>query len=74
MMTFICTRGSSGWILENIASHKEQCCSGTAAQGGGGVTVHGGVPEPGDVALRDTGLHGGLGWGWTWGCGRSFPT
>jgi len=45
MMTFICTRGSSGWILENIASHKEQCCSGTAAQGSGGVTVHGGVPE-----------------------------
>jgi len=28
----------------------------------------------GDVALRDTGLHGGLGWGWTWGSERSFPT
>ena len=25
---------------------KEQCCSGTAAHGGGGVTVPGGVPEP----------------------------
>ena len=25
---------------------EEQCCSGTAAQGGGGVTVPEGVPEP----------------------------
>ena len=33
-------------MLGNISSHKEQCCSGTAAQGGGGVTIPGGVPEP----------------------------
>ena len=29
----------------------------------------------GDVALRDVGSgHGGVGWGWTWGSWRSFPT
>ena len=29
----------------------------------------------GDVALRDVGSgHGGVGWGWTWGSERSFPT
>ena len=28
-----------------------------------------------DVALRDVGSgHGGVGWGWTWGSQRSFPT
>ena len=36
----------SGWMLRTISAPKEQCCSGTAAQGGGGVTVTGGVPEP----------------------------
>ena len=45
-------------------SHKEQCCSGTAAQGGGGVTIPGGV-QCGDVALRDIvgSGHGGGGVG-----------
>lgn len=34
-----------------------------------------GVRECGDVALRDTGSgHNGMGWGWTWGSERSFPT
>ena len=33
-------------MLGNTASPKERRCSGTAAQGGGGVTVPGGVPEP----------------------------
>jgi len=33
-------------ILGESSSPKEQCCSGTAAQGGGGVTVHGGVQGP----------------------------
>ncbi len=31
-------------IRKNFVS-KEWCCSGTAAQGGGGVTKPGGVPE-----------------------------
>ena len=35
----------SGWILGKYSSPKEQCCSGTAAQGGGGVTIPGGVPQ-----------------------------
>ncbi len=61
-----CVWGSSGWISRKIASPKEQCCSGTAAQGGGGVTIPGGVQGTGDVALRDVGSgHGGVGWGWT---------
>ena len=31
--------------------------------------------NPGDVALRDVGSgHSGVGWGWTWGSERSFPT
>jgi len=56
-----CTRGGSGWILGTIFSHKEQCCSGTAAQGGGGVTIPGGV-QCGDTALRDVvSGHGGCG-------------
>ena len=33
-------------MLGNISSPKEWQCSGTAAQGGGGVTVPEGVPEP----------------------------
>jgi len=38
-----------------------------AAQGGGGVTIPGGV-QCGDVALRDVvSGHSGMGWGWTWG-------
>jgi len=32
-------------MLGTVSSLKEQCCSGTAAQGGGGVTVPGGVQE-----------------------------
>ena len=46
VMALNCTRGGSGWILGTISYHEEQCCSGTAAHGGGGVTVPGGVPEP----------------------------
>ena len=41
-MALSCARG---WILGNISPPKEQYCSGTAAQGGGGVTVPGGAPE-----------------------------
>ena len=43
VMALNCARGSSGWRLGNISTPKEQCCSGTAAQGGGGVTISGGV-------------------------------
>ena len=75
VMALNCARGSSGWRLGNISTPKEQCCSGTAAQGGGGVTIPAGVKECGDVALSDVGSgHGGVGWGWTWGSQRSFPT
>ena len=37
---------------------KEQRCSGTDCPGSGGVTIHGGVQNGGDVALRDL---------WAWG-------
>ena len=39
-----CTREGSVLILGNT-SLKEWYCSGTAAQGGGGVSIPGGVPE-----------------------------
>jgi len=62
-----CARGGSGWMLGNIYSLKEWCCSGTAAQSGGGVTVPGGVPEPWGCGTEGhSGLHGedrlGLDW------------
>ena len=38
-------QGASGWVLGTISSPKEQCCSGTAAHGSGGVAIPGGVPE-----------------------------
>jgi len=41
---------------------EEQCCSGTAAQGGGGVTVPEGVPEPCGCGTEDVvSGHGGDG-------------
>jgi len=40
----------------------------TAAQGGGAVSIPGGVQSRGDVALRDVGSgHSRVSWGWTWG-------
>lgn len=47
--------------MGNISSHKERCCSGTAAQGGGGVTAPGGV-QRGAVAPREVGSGHGGGW------------
>lgn len=47
VMASRCARKGSGWMLGNTSSPKEQCCSGTAAQGGGGVTVPGDVPKDG---------------------------
>ena len=41
-----CTGGYSGWVVGEISSPKsDDALVGTAAQGGGGVTVHGGVQE-----------------------------
>ena len=57
-------RGGSGWILGNISSQKEQCCSGTAAHGGGGVTIPGGVPEPWGCGTEGRGQ-----WAWWGGLG-----
>ena len=51
-------------MLGNISSHKEQCCSGTAAQGGGGVTIPGGVPEPWGCGTEGCGQ-----WVWWGGLG-----
>ena len=53
-------------MLGNISSPKEQCCSVTAAQGGGGVTVHGGVPGPWGCGTecRQWARWGGLGLDW----------
>ena len=56
-----CARGGSGWILGKISSPKVQWCIGTAAQGGGGVTVPGGVWE-----LWKCGTEGRGQWAW-WG-------
>ena len=64
VMTLSCATGGTGWILGTISSPKEQCCSGTAAQGGGGVTVPGGVPELWGCGTEGCGYgHGGGGLG-----------
>ena len=60
-MVLSCTTGGSGWILGRISSQKEWCCIGTAAQGGGAVTVPGGVQE-----LWRCGTEGCGQWAW-WG-------
>ena len=56
-----CATGGSGWILGTISSQKEQCCSGTAARGDGGVTVPGGVPGCGTEGRGQWAWWGGLG-------------
>ena len=53
------------WILGNISSPKERCCSGTAAQGGGGITIPGGVQELWECGTEGRG-HGGGGLGLDW--------
>ena len=50
--------------IGKISSPKEQCCSGTAAQGGGGVTIPGGVAKPWECGPEGRGQWarwGGLG-------------
>jgi len=45
-MALSCTRGGSCWVLQTVASLEERSALAQAAQGSGGVTVPGGVPEP----------------------------
>ena len=45
--------------IRKYSSLKEQCCSGTAAQGGGGVTIPGGVQGPWGCGTEGCGQ-------WTW--------
>ena len=60
VMALRCTRAGSGWILENISSPKEQCCSGTAAQG----VV--GSPSLEVFKARLDGALGSPGWYYMW--------
>ena len=53
VMTLSCTRGGSGWILGKKILRKSGKTLEHAAQGGGGVTVPGGVKKCVDVALGD---------------------
>ena len=51
--------------LKGRTSQKEWQCFGTAAQGGGGVTIPGGAPEPWGCGTEGCGDgHGGAGWAW----------
>ena len=54
-----------GWILENIFQSSEAAAQ--AAQGGGGVTVPGGVEEPCGCGTEGCGQWAWWGWadGWT---------
>jgi len=61
VMALNCARGGCGWILVKISSAKELYCVGTAAQGGGGVTIPGGVQEPWKCGTEEHGR-----WAW-WG-------
>ena len=62
-----CAREGPGWMLEKSFSHKERCCSGTAAQGGGAVSIPGGVPELCGCGTEGCGQWAWRGWaaGWT---------
>ena len=46
-MALSCARGGSGWILGKNYSQKSGEALAQTAQGGGGVTVPGGVQEKG---------------------------
>jgi len=45
-MALRCTRGGSGWSAGNVSSQKEGAAVAQTAQGGGEITVPGGVEEP----------------------------
>jgi len=55
-------RGSSGWISGRTYSPKERWGSGTAAQGGGAVTIPGGVEEPCGCGTEGRGQWAWWGW------------
>ena len=73
-MALNCARGDSVWLLGKT-SQKERCCSGTAAQGGGVVTVPGGVQGTWRCGTEGCGQWAwlGMGWGWAWWSQCSFP-
>jgi len=57
-MASSCTRGDSGGMSGKISQNDDEVLE-QAAQGGGGVTVPGGVQEMWRCGTS----------GWTWGCG-----
>jgi len=57
-MASSCIRGSLDWILGNISSLKEWPGIGQAAQGGGGVTIPGGVQKTRRCGTLGHGLAG----------------
>ena len=63
-----CAREGSGWILGKILLRKSGEAVVQAAQGGGGVTISGGVQE-----MCGCGTEGRGQWAW-WVDGWSFPT
>jgi len=65
-MTSSCTAGGSDRILGKNSPQKVWSWSGTAAQGGGGVTVPGSVPEPWRCGTDMVTGHGGDGLGLDW--------
>ena len=56
------SRGGSGWILGTISAPKSGTALPQAAQGGGGVPVHGNVPEPWRCGTWEHGQW--VWWGW----------
>ena len=63
MVALSCTRGGSGWVLGEMSSLEEQCCSGTAAQGAVESLSMEVIKKSGDVALRDKVGWDGVGFG-----------
>ena len=57
-MASSCARGDSGWILAKISSHMSGQMLEWAAQGGGGVTIPGGIQEMFICFAQDRGLVG----------------
>ena len=60
-MALSCARGSSGWMLGKISSHKEQLAQAQLPRNAG-VTVPGGVPEPWRCGTEGRGLAGKYWW------------
>jgi len=59
-MALSCSMGGSGWISGTISA-PEWRCIGTGCTGWGGITIHGGVPEPWGCGTEGCGQ-----WAW-WG-------